>query len=95
MLTLAMGGVMTEICRDTSVRPAPLDVETARQMIREIKGFTLLDGFRGDLEALAQGVAAISALATSDRVVQAEITPPRVRPEGQGIVLLDALIRRR
>ncbi|SDE85180.1 Acyl-CoA dehydrogenase, C-terminal domain [Salipiger thiooxidans] len=98
MLTLGMGGVMTEIYRDTSVRPAPLDVETAREMIREVKGFMLLDGFRGalrgDLEALAQGVAAISALATSDRVAEAEINPLLVRPEGQGIVLLDALIRR-
>ena len=67
-------------------------------MIREVKGFMLLDGFRsalrGDLEALAQGVAAISALATSDRVAEAEINPLLVRPEGRGIVLLDALIRR-
>jgi acyl-CoA synthetase (NDP forming) len=47
VVTLAMGGVMTEIYRDTSVRPAPVSTETAWTMIDEVKGFALFKGFRG------------------------------------------------
>ena len=98
VITLAMGGVMTEIYRDSTVRPAPVSVAAAREMIGEVKGFALFRGFRGkpsgDIEALAHTVSAVSALALSDLVEEAEINPVLIRPQGEGVVLLDALIRR-
>mgnify|MGYP001765275014 CR=1 FL=1 len=97
LITVGMGGVMTEIYRDAAVRPAPVTVDVAREMIDEVKGFALLRGFRGkpmgDLEALAQTIAAVSRIALADRVEEAEINPALVRGEGEGVVLLDALIR--
>lgn len=96
MVTLAMGGVMTEIYRDSAVHPAPVDIATARSMIGEVKGFALLSGYRnrpkGDLEALAEAVVAVSRLALAERVHEAEINPILVRPEGKGVVMLDALL---
>lgn len=96
MVTLAMGGVMTEIYRDSAVRPAPVDLEAARQMIAEVKGFALFSGYRnrpkGDLEALSAAVAAVSQLALSPCIAEAEINPVLVGPEGQGVVMLDALL---
>lgn len=98
IVTVAMGGVMTEIYRDTAVRRAPVTVETARGMLSEVKGFALFEGFRGrprgDLRALAEAVAAVSRIAVSDLVLEAEINPMAIMPEGAGVVMLDALIRR-
>jgi acyl-CoA synthetase (NDP forming) len=98
VITVAMGGVMTEIYRDSAVRVAPIAVEEAREMLGEIKGFDLLRGFRGrekgDLDALAHAVADISRLALSDRVAEAEVNPILVGAEGSGVVMLDALVRR-
>lgn len=97
VVTVGMGGVMTEIYRDAAVRPAPVTVEVAREMIDEVKGFALLRGFRGkpngDLDALARTVAAVSRIALAERVEEAEINPVLVRSEGEGVVLLDALVR--
>lgn len=96
IVTLAMGGVMTEIYRDSAVRPAPVVLATAQAMIAEVKGFALLSGYRnrpkGDLDALAHAVVAVSRLAQSPRVAEAEINPLLVRPEGEGVVMLDALL---
>lgn len=97
VVTVAMGGVMTEIYRDSAVRPAPVTLESAREMIREVKGFELLRGFRGrpkgDLEALAEAVTALSLLADDQRIEEAEANPMLIREESSGVVRLDALIR--
>ena len=97
VVTVAAGGVMTEIYKDAVVRPAPVSIETAHEMIAEVKAFGLLRGYRGkpkgDLDALARAVVAVSQLADLERVNEAEINPILVRPEGEGVVLLDALIR--
>ncbi len=98
IVTVAAGGLITEIYKDASVRPAPVSIETAREMVNEVKAFALLRGYRGkpkgDIEALARTIVAVSTLATCPDVEEAEINPVLVRPEGKGIILLDALIRK-
>jgi succinyl-CoA synthetase beta subunit len=95
VVTVGVGGVMAEIYRDVAIRPAPVSVQTARQMLDEVKGFALLRGYRGrpvgDLDALARLVASVSQLAAFDAVAEAEINPVLVRADG--VVRLDALIR--
>ncbi len=97
LVLLAAGGVLTEIYRDRSLRLAPVDLESAREMIAEVRGFQVLAGYRGkpagDLDALARAVVALSRLALDDTVVEAEINPLIVRPVGQGVVAVDALVR--
>jgi len=97
VVTVAMGGVMTEIYRDSAVRPAPVTLESAREMIREVKGFELLRGFRGrptgGLAALAEAVAALPLLADDQRIEEAAANPMLIREEGSGVVRLGGLIR--
>lgn len=97
VVTVGAGGVMTEIYRDSAVRPAPVSPESAREMVAQVKGFAPLRGYRGhppgDLEALARAVAALSRLALHPRVEEAEINPMAILEPGAGVVMLDALIR--
>ena len=97
MILLAAGGVYTEIYRDRSLRLAPVDLPTAREMVGEVRGLTTLTGFRGkpkgDLEALARAIVSFSSLAEDPTIAEAEINPLIVKPEGQGVVAVDAVVR--
>jgi acyl-CoA synthetase (NDP forming) len=98
LIMVAAGGVFTEIYRDRSLRLAPVDLDTAREMIAEVRGFALLSGYRGkpagDLDALAHTIAALSRLAHDATVLDAEINPLIIRPAGQGVTAVDAVVRR-
>ena len=99
IVMVAAGGIFTEIYRDRSLRLAPVDLATAREMVSEVKGFAALAGYRGrargDLEALAEAVAALSNLAAAPgpAVMEAELNPVVVLEEGRGILAVDALVR--
>ncbi len=94
---VAAGGVLTEIERDRSLRLAPVDLATAHEMIAEVRGLIALAGYRGrpegDLDALAQAIVALSQLADDAAVAEAEINPLIVRPAGEGVVAVDALVK--
>ncbi len=47
VLMFGLGGVLVEILKDVSFRIVPLVKRDAREMVREIKGFPLLQGYRG------------------------------------------------
>ncbi len=97
VVTVGLGGIFAELHRDTSVRPAPIDAASAREMLRELRGGAILEGFRGrpagDVAALAQAIADVSRLALHPCVEEAEINPLLVCAEGKGVVMLDALVR--
>ena len=99
LVVVAAGGIYTEIYRDRSLRLAPVDADTAREMIAEVRGLKLLTGYRGkpvgDIAALAQAVAALSQLAVEPAVIEAEINPLIVRRQGEGVVAVDAVVRMR
>jgi acyl-CoA synthetase (NDP forming) len=99
MVMLAAGGILAEIHRDRSLRLAPVDLLTAQEMIGEVKALQAFAGFRGrpagDLDALALALVALSQLAVVDgpAVAEAEVNPLIVRPKGQGVVAVDALVQ--
>lgn len=47
VLMFGLGGVMVEVIKDVALRVVPLNTRDAREMIREIKGYKMLTGFRG------------------------------------------------
>ena len=98
VVVLGVGGVLAEIYKDIAIRIAPVSLETARAMVGEVRGLAVIRGYRGlprgDCEALAQAVAAMSQLALLEgrMVTEAEINPLIVKPEGHGVVAVDGLI---
>jgi acetate---CoA ligase (ADP-forming) len=97
LVMVAAGGVLTEIVRDRSLRMAPVDLEIAREMIAEVRSLVPLSGYRGkpkgDLDALAHAIVALSRLADDPTIAEAEINPLIVRPAGKGVVAVDALVK--
>lgn len=98
VVLLAAGGVFAELYCDSTVRLAPVDAATAREMVAGVRGLGVLDGFRGtepgDVEALVETIVAVSTLAEHHpEVVEAEVNPLSVRAAGRGAVALDALVR--
>ncbi|WP_051518364.1 acetate--CoA ligase family protein [Intrasporangium chromatireducens] len=98
LIMIAAGGTLTELYGDSSLRLAPVSVATARQMISEVTGLRVAEGFRGgpvgDLDALAEFVSKVSQLAASPEIVEAEVNPVAVLEKGRGVVALDAVVRR-
>jgi len=98
VLTVGLGGVLTEIYQDTSHRILPVDEDIALQMLQELKAFALLDGFRGkprgDLAAACRSIVAVgnALLAAPAHVAQIEVNPLLIKEAGQGVAVLDALI---
>ncbi|MBC8023570.1 MAG: acetate--CoA ligase family protein, partial [Burkholderiales bacterium] len=76
---------------------APVDLETAREMVAEVAAFRALAGYRGrapgDLEALAAALVALSQLARDGSVLEAEVNPLVVMEVGRGVIAVDALVR--
>ena len=97
VVTFGLGGVFVEAIRDFAVWPAPLTLDEARAMIQRIRGYRILTAFRGrpaaDLEALAQALCRVGQFASAwqERIVELEINPLFVLPEGSGVVVGDAL----
>lgn len=93
-----LGGIFAEAIGDVALRLCPIDERDAIEMIREVRGHALLDGARGtaraDVDALAQTLLRVSALAMAgkDAIAELDINPLFVLPEGQGTVAADALI---
>lgn len=99
VVVLGMGGVTAELRTSISVRVAPVDAATAREMIAEVPELRKLAGFRnlpkGDLQALAEAIARFSRLALiSKDITEAEINPLVIRGENDGVVAVDGLVAR-
>ncbi len=90
------GGVQVELLRDVSVRLTPLSSEDAGEMIRSLKTYPLLNGFRGspvcDVAALEEGLLRVSAMVEEiPQIAELDCNPFVVQEHGA--VILDARVR--
>jgi len=98
VVMFGLGGIFVELLKDVTFRVAPFSVDEAHRMVREIRGFAVLEGARGqaaaDLDALAEALSRLSVYAAAfpDAIETIDINPLLVRPPGQGAVALDALV---
>lgn len=98
MLTVGLGGVWTELMKDACHALLPVDAAQAEAMLRSLKGFKLLDGYRSapkaDVAAAAKAIAALgdAVLAGGERLREVEVNPLLVLPKGKGAVAVDALV---
>jgi acyl-CoA synthetase (NDP forming) len=98
VVMFGLGGVFVEVLKDVTFRVAPFDTTEAQRMIREIRGFAVLEGARGappaDVAALASMLAALSRFAAvnAEQIESIDLNPVLVMPQGEGVVPLDALL---
>lgn len=90
------GGVQVELMRDVSVRLTPLSKTDATEMMRSLKTYPLLTGFRGkakcDVAALEDGLLRVSAMVEDiPQIAELDCNPFVVNEHGA--VILDARIR--
>ncbi len=98
VVMFGLGGIFVEVLKDVTFRIAPFGIDEARRMVREVRGYPMLQGVRGappsDEEALAEALARLSAFAAAnaDVLETIDVNPFIVLPKGEGAVAVDALI---
>ncbi|MFM1653785.1 acetate--CoA ligase family protein [Brevibacillus sp. B_LB10_24] len=99
MVLVGLGGIYIEVFQDVAMRKAPVSVETAREMIEELKSRAILQAFRGnaafDGNALCELVSNFSYFIDThrDELEEVDLNPAMVLMEGRGVKVVDALIK--
>jgi acetate---CoA ligase (ADP-forming) len=96
VVSIGVGGIFAELHASVSLRRAPVDVEEAVQMISEVRGFEIAQGYRGrpkgDIASLAAAIAAFSQLGAYSSIMEAEINPLIIGLKGEGVWAVDGLL---
>lgn len=101
VMTIGAGGILVELLDDVALMTLPTSERAISAAVGQLKVKRLLDGYRGaptgDVTALEHAVASVAAYlgANAADVEELDINPIMVLPEGEGVVAVDALIRRR
>ncbi|WP_462406721.1 acetate--CoA ligase family protein [Gracilibacillus sp. Marseille-QA3620] len=96
VIMFGLGGIFVEVFQDVSFRVAPLTRADALEMVKEIKGYAILDGARGkarmNIDAIIDTLLKVSALVTSEAagIKELDINPLMVYPDG--VKAADAMI---
>jgi acyl-CoA synthetase (NDP forming) len=95
VVMFGLGGVLVEVLEDVAIRLVPLDRTDAAAMVREIKGFPVLQGYRGappvDLAAIEATLLAVSQFAADHPdIAELDLNPVIAGPHGA--VAVDARI---
>lgn len=95
VLMFGLGGVLVEVLKDVAFRVVPITARDARQMVRDIQGFPILQGYRGqepaDLEALEALLLKLSAFIEGHaEVAELDLNPVFAYPDGA--IAVDARI---
>jgi len=97
VLMIGLGGVWIEILKDVRFMPANLTDAAIRSELLLLRGAAQLLGARGmplaDIDGLVAAIAKIgSAFCANPQLIELDINPLVVYPEGQGVIALDALL---
>jgi acetate---CoA ligase (ADP-forming) subunit beta len=87
VMMFGLGGVFVEVLKDVAFRIVPLEPKDARELVREIKGFAVLEGVRGqpaaDLGALENLILRVSEFAEAHpEVEELDLNPVLAYPDG-------------
>ncbi len=97
LLMFGIGGIFVEVYKDVEFRLAPLSRNDARHMIQSIKGYKILQGFRGrpkvDTQALEQILVSLSDMVMNHpEIMEMDINPLLVHGEEKGATVADCRI---
>jgi len=100
-LMVGLGGIFVEVLKDVSIRLLPVDEREAREMLKELRGYKVLEGVRGqkprDVDALVKAMVGLSDIFAAHRnhLSDMEINPILVRAQGGGVAAVDVRLVRR
>jgi len=97
LVMFGMGGVQAELFRDVTFRIHPLTDVDAHEMIRSVKAYQLLTGWRGskmtDIEALENLLLRVSTMVEDlPQIAELDLNPIKVLEQDKGYVVVDARI---
>ncbi|GAB6147902.1 acetate--CoA ligase family protein [Stetteria hydrogenophila] len=90
VVLFGLGGIFVEIFRDYSMRVTPINLDDAVEMMREIRAYKLLEGYRGqpprDKMALAEIMFKVSRLMDSTpQILELDLNPVMSYPRGAAV----------
>ncbi len=95
VVMFGLGGIFVEVLKDVSFRIAPLSLRDADEMIREIKSYRILEGYRGmpprDIEAVKDIILKVSKLMLEvTEIKELDLNPIMLYAKGEGARIADA-----
>lgn len=97
LIIFGLGGTLVEVVKDVQLRIQPLTDVDAREMVRSVRGYQLLQGWRGsapaDIGALEEMLLRVSGMAADiPEIAEMDLNPVRALPPGEGAIVVDARI---
>ena len=97
LVLFGMGGIYTELFKDVTFRIHPLTDVDAQEMVRSVKAYQLLTGWRGaapsDVRSLEELLLRVSAMIEDlPQIAELDLNPVKVLEQGRGYVVVDARI---
>ncbi len=95
IVTCGLGGIFVELLRDFAMGIPPFDAAAAEAMLKRLKGYAVLSGYRGkkgmDIRALARTIAKFSRMSIllEDQIDDIEINPLVVLEQPNGVIAVD------
>ena len=98
LIAFGLGDIHVEILKDVCFRVTPITDRDAAEMVRAIKGFRLLEGYRGhppaDIPAIEDLLLRVARLVEEvPEIAELDLNPVIALPPGRGCQIVDARIR--
>lgn len=78
MILFGLGGIYAEIFKDVSIRILPVKEEDVEKMIKQIKGYRIIKGYRGkkfNIEALKKLLLKTAKLFENEKIKELDFNP--------------------
>ena len=90
-IMFGLGGIFVEVLKDVAFRVTPLSKGDAYEMVKEIKGYPVLEGIRGeepsDIDAIVDIIMKVSSLVSAnDAISELDLNPVFVFKDGASVV---------
>ena len=98
LIAFGLGGIHVEILADVAFRVTPLTERDAEEMVRGIRGYRLLEGYRGhppaDVQAIEEVLLRVSRMVEDiPEIRELDLNPIFALPPGEGCAVVDSRIR--
>jgi len=96
-LIIGSGGVLVELLSDSIPLLLPVERNNVLEALSELKIYSILEGYRGhsagDIDAVIDAVMSTVDFVNSNEVIELDINPLLVLPQGKGAIAVDALVK--